>query len=114
MSSPASPEYFPTFRRFRRWLSKEDGLASRHVGSSVLAVGVILILAIAFLTLAIREHTSDDARTNEQVGPAKLLRCLNELTVQEPQRRQRAPGARQFGALDRTDVIARGGLPGGA
>src|ERR1700710_1814531 len=65
MSSPASSEYFPTFRRFRRWLSKEDGLASRHVGSSVLAVGVILILAIAFLPLAIREHTSDDARTTE-------------------------------------------------
>jgi len=65
MASPSSPEYFPTFRRFRRWLSKEDGLASRHVGSSVLAVGVILILAIAFLTLAIREHASDDARTTE-------------------------------------------------
>ncbi|MDR3405554.1 MAG: PAS domain S-box protein [Chthoniobacter sp.] len=65
MALPSSSEYFPTFRRFRRWLSKEDGLASRHVGSSVLAVGVILILAIAFLTLAIREHASDDARTTE-------------------------------------------------
>ncbi|MEI9893325.1 MAG: CHASE3 domain-containing protein [Chthoniobacter sp.] len=65
MASPSTPEHFPTFRRFRRWMSKEDGLASRHVGSSVLAVAVILILAIAFLTLAIREHASDDARTTE-------------------------------------------------
>ncbi len=46
-------------------MSKEDGLASRHVGSSALGVGVILILAIAFLTLAIREHAADDARSTE-------------------------------------------------
>ena len=44
-------------------MSKEDGLASRHLGSSALAVGVILILAIAFLTLAIREHAADEARS---------------------------------------------------
>jgi PAS domain S-box-containing protein len=44
---------------------KEDGLASRHVGSSAIAVLVILVLAMAFLTLAIREHTADDARSTE-------------------------------------------------
>src|SRR5580698_7484787 len=65
MALPSLSEYFPTFLRFRRWLSKEDGLASRHVGSSALAVAVILILAIAFLTLAIREHATDEARSNE-------------------------------------------------
>ncbi|HSI12478.1 MAG TPA: PAS domain S-box protein [Chthoniobacter sp.] len=46
-------------------MSKEDGLASRHLGSSALAVGVILILAIAFLTLAIREHAADEARSTQ-------------------------------------------------
>lgn len=46
-------------------MSKEDGLASRHVGASALAVGIILILAIAFLTLAIREHAADEARSTE-------------------------------------------------
>jgi PAS domain S-box-containing protein len=65
MPSLSLSESFPTFRRFRRWLSKEDGLASRHVGSSALAVAVILILAIAFLTLAIREHAADDKRSME-------------------------------------------------
>src|SRR5438105_1841347 len=65
MASPSLPEYFPTFYRFHRWLTKEDGLASRHVGSSALAVVVIVVLAIAFLTLAIREHASDDARSTE-------------------------------------------------
>src|SRR3954447_8208785 len=65
MRSPSPPDSFPTLHRLRRWMSKEDGLASRHVGSSALAVGVILILAIAFLTLAIREHAADDARSTE-------------------------------------------------
>ena len=65
MALPSSTEKFPTFRRFQRWLSKEDGLVSRHVGLSALAVAVILILAIVFLTLAIREHTTDDARSRE-------------------------------------------------
>jgi len=58
-------EFFPTFHRVHRWLAKEDGLASRHVGSSALAVVVILVLAAAFLTLAIREHAADDARSTE-------------------------------------------------
>ncbi len=62
--SPKS-ESFPTFVTFRRWLTKEDGLASRHVGSSALAVAVIIILAVIFLTLAIREHAVDDARSTE-------------------------------------------------
>ena len=63
MALPPLSEYLPTFHRFHRWLSKEDGLASRHVGSSALAVVVILILAITFLTLAIREHASDEGRS---------------------------------------------------
>ena len=46
-------------------MSKEDGLASRHLGSSALAVGIILLLALAFLTLAIREHAADEARSTE-------------------------------------------------
>jgi PAS domain S-box-containing protein len=35
------------------------------VGASALAVGIILVLAIAFLTLAIREHAADEARSTE-------------------------------------------------
>jgi len=58
-------DYFPTVRRLRHWLAAEDGLASRHIGSSVFGVAVILILAVVFLTLAIREHTADDARSLE-------------------------------------------------
>jgi PAS domain S-box-containing protein len=46
-------------------LAAEDGLASRHISSSVLGVAVILILAVVFLTLAIREHRADDARSLE-------------------------------------------------
>ncbi|TCO93472.1 PAS domain S-box-containing protein [Chthoniobacter flavus] len=65
MAMSSFAQHLPTFHRFRRWWSKEDGLASRHVGSSVLAVGVILVLAIVFLTLAIREHATDTARTTE-------------------------------------------------
>jgi PAS domain S-box-containing protein len=56
---------FPTLRRLRGWLAAEDGLASRHISSSVLGVAVILILAVVFLTLAIREHTADDSRSLE-------------------------------------------------
>ncbi len=65
MEPRPSSEYFPTFRRFRQWLAAEDGLASRHVGSSALGVAVILILGFVFLTLAVREHTAEDARSVE-------------------------------------------------
>ncbi len=64
--APRPPsDILPTFGRLRRWLAAEDGLASRHIGSSALGVAVILILAVVFLTLAIRENTADDARTLE-------------------------------------------------
>jgi len=65
MSALPPTDYLPTLSRLRKWLDAEDGLASRHISSSVLGVAVILILAIVFLTLAIREHTADDARALE-------------------------------------------------
>jgi len=37
---------------------------------------------------------------------------LHELPVQEPERRKRAPGARQLGSFDRPDVVAGGRLAG--
>ncbi len=55
----------PTVHRFTRWLAAEDGLASRHIGASVLGVAGIVIFALAILVLAIREHTADDARSVE-------------------------------------------------
>lgn len=65
MPERAPSEHLPTLSRLHRWLAAEDGLASRHIGSSALGVAVILILAIVFLTLAIRESTANDARTLE-------------------------------------------------
>jgi hypothetical protein len=38
---------------------------------------------------------------------------LNHLPVEEAQRRQRSPGTRQFGAVDRPDFVAWCRLPGG-
>ncbi len=65
MVSRSSSDNFPTIGRLRRWLAAEDGLASRHLSSSVLGVVVILILAVIFLTLAIREHAAHDTRALE-------------------------------------------------
>ncbi len=66
--APRPPsDHFPTLRRLRRWLAAEDGLASRHISSSVLGVAVILILAVVFLTLAFREQSADDARSTEYI-----------------------------------------------
>jgi PAS domain S-box-containing protein len=76
-------EYFPTFRRFHRWLSKEDGLVSRHVGSSVLAVAVILVLAIVFLTLAIREHATDEQRVVEYAILRSATAAENDFSALE-------------------------------
>jgi CHASE3 domain sensor protein len=83
MALPSLSENFPTYRRFHRWLEKEDGLVSRHVGSSVLGVVVILILAGVFLTLAIREHTSDDARSTEYAVLRSATASENDLSALE-------------------------------
>ena len=65
MAQSSFSDPVPSFRRLARWLSAEDGLASRHIGASVVGVAVILILAAIFLTLAIREQTADDSRSVE-------------------------------------------------
>ncbi len=40
-------------------------MGPRHIGTSILGVAVIFVFALIFLTLAIREHAADDARSSE-------------------------------------------------
>jgi PAS domain S-box-containing protein len=87
MPERAPLEHLPTISRLRRWLAAEDGLASRHISSSVLGVAVILILAIVFLTLAIRENTADDARTLEDAAMRAASGAQTDLAVLETSHR---------------------------
>ena len=60
--SSVETNLFPTFRKFRFWLTEQGGLSLRHLWSVALGVLVILIAAGFFLSLAWRGHLLDGER----------------------------------------------------
>ena len=104
MATRSFTHHFPTFRKLCPWAGAQDSLGVRQFKFSAFGVAAILIFAVAFLTLSIREYSEEDARVNEsavlQAAGAAALDLAAVETAQRSFLLTRQPAALQ--QFDRT------------
>ncbi len=104
MASRSLTHYFPTFGKLSSWLRAGDSLASRQLRYSAVGVAAILISALLFLTISIREHLQEDERANESaVQQAAREAALDLAALETAQRSFLLTG--QGGPLEQFDLL---------